>query len=108
MLSVSIPDAARRFLLGMQRARDQVVDMLLLFYLFTEADLTAVVMPVVSTFLVLLGRRIILMGFLQLVMSFVLSESTDISAFLVGLLWMFSHLVGFEVRLCMSSLDVSC
>ncbi|KAL1718546.1 UbiA prenyltransferase family-domain-containing protein [Schizophyllum commune] len=86
MLSVSIPDAARRVLLGIRRARDKVVDMLLLVYLFTEADLTAVVMPV-------------------LVMSFVLSESTDISAFLVGLLWMFSHLVGFEVRLCMSSLD---
>ena len=60
MLSVSIPDAARRVLLGMQRARDKVVDVLLLVYLFTEADLTAVVMPVVSTFLVLLGLRIIL------------------------------------------------
>ncbi|KAL1663205.1 UbiA prenyltransferase family-domain-containing protein, partial [Schizophyllum commune] len=78
MLSVSIPDAARRVLLGIRRGRDRVVDVLLLAYLFTEADLTAVVMPV-------------------LVMSFVLSEWTDISAFLVGLLWMFSHLVGFEI-----------
>ena len=60
MLSVSIPDAARRVLLGMQRARDRVVDVLLLVYLFTEADLTAVVMPVVSTFLVLLDLLIVL------------------------------------------------
>ena len=60
MLSVSIPDAARRVLLGMQRARDKVVDVLLLVYLFTEADLTAVVMPVVSTFLVLLDLLIVL------------------------------------------------
>ena len=60
MPSVSIPDAARRVLLGIRRARDKVVDVLLLVYLFTEADLTAVVMPVVSTFLVLLDLRIIM------------------------------------------------
>ena len=60
MLSVSVSDAARRALPGVRRTRDRVVDLLTLVYLFTEADLTAVVMPVVSTFLVLLDLLIVL------------------------------------------------
>ncbi|KAL1741177.1 UbiA prenyltransferase family-domain-containing protein [Schizophyllum fasciatum] len=77
---LSLPLSAQHACLGLRRARAGLAEGLLLAYLFTEADLPAVVMPV-------------------LVMGAVLAGPTDVIACCIGLLWMFLHLVGFEVRI---------